>query len=270
MKHIAALLSVLSLCACANEPTDSVTLSPATAEIAQALRAADARWEAAGVDPDRIVIAPVGSAEGAPVRLVPERGPASETHVVFRGTAFAGVRWIELTSLDVHLVTHELGHALGANDSEDADACGLDVTERPTMCSHVGRKLTAEDLDGVCEAGSCSAFQPEGPMLAHIEASRPVDASALDGSRLTLMVHDSKGQTPFWVDFRGSLRTCEQVADQIQGAYNPTPVSGRIRVSCEDGALRLEAVEPGAELGVVSGSALPALGLTGRTYVTGE
>lgn len=145
---------------CLPESTKSVTLTPATPEIADALRAADARWEAAGVDPDRII---VGDG-GASVTLAPERGPTSLTMQVYRAEAFVGVRRIELNKLDVGIVTHELGHAMGADDAEgalDVGECERTLPTRPVMCEHVGRTITADDLAQVCADGGCGAFNPE-------------------------------------------------------------------------------------------------------------
>lgn len=160
----------LSLVACLPESVKSVTLTPESPEMEAVLRAADARWEAAGVDPDRIKIGP----GGAPVRLVTERcGGISEdlciaeTRTHMQGTAFRGVRWMELYSLDVDLATHEMGHALGIefhldDETHDGDpACNPDLPVRPTMCSHVGNVIASADLDRACSSGECEHFTPE-------------------------------------------------------------------------------------------------------------
>lgn len=109
-----------------------------------------------------------------------------------------------------------------------------------------------------------------GTIRARIDATAPVDASALEGQVLSLMVHDSTAQTPFRATFT-HVESCDDVAAQIEAAYVTAPVAGRITASCEDEVLSLEAVEPGpnVRLGVVSGSALDALGLTARTYTVG-
>ena len=109
MTRIALFLALAAL-GCAAEAPVSVTLTPESEAVGEALRAADARWEAAGVAADRIVVAAVGS-EGTPVRLVPARAGSSETRVSYRGGDFAGVKWIELDSLNLNMVTHEMGHA---------------------------------------------------------------------------------------------------------------------------------------------------------------
>jgi hypothetical protein len=161
MRHIApTLLAALALAACAAEPV-SVVLTPTTPEIADLLTAADLRWEAAGVAPERIII----GEGGAPVRFVPGR-PASETRVIGRGHDFAGVRWMELGWLSVENATHEMGHALGIGRPElDVDhiegpECG-DVPDRPTMCPAAGAVITARDLELACSVGRCTGFEPE-------------------------------------------------------------------------------------------------------------
>ena len=174
MTRSLALLALVLLAGCLPESVEAVVLTPTTPEVEQVLRAADARWEAAGVAPDRIQIAP----GGAPVRLVPERCESilpgscvAETRTMGRGHAFAGVRWMELYNLDVDIATHEMGHALGIKFHPDQDTqnypdgvadCGADVTSRPLMCSHVGAVISASDLDEACAAGPCERFTPEG------------------------------------------------------------------------------------------------------------
>lgn len=166
-----ALFLALALAACAPESVTSVTLSPTSPEIEAALRAADARWEAAGVDPDRIVIA-LG---GAPVTVVPERCAGgkcvSETRTHMQAFAFRGVRWIELANLDSAAVAHEVGHALGiefhpdgdpAADPEGVELCAPGAADRPLMCSHAGAQITALDVSDACAAGPCVGFRPEG------------------------------------------------------------------------------------------------------------
>jgi len=160
IRRLAAV--ALALTACMPESVQVVVLTPETPELEQLLRAADARWEAAGIDADRIQIGP----GGAPVRLVPERAPVAETRTVGRGHVFAGVRWVELYSLDLDVATHELGHALHIGMPEldivhidDAECQGDD---RPLMCAHVGHRITADDLELACSVGACSHFTPEG------------------------------------------------------------------------------------------------------------
>jgi hypothetical protein len=163
----AALVALLALSACLPDPVTSVVLTPETPELEALLLDADGRWEAAGVDPDRIRIAP----GGAPVRLVPERAPMSETSVIGRGSAFAGVRWVELDRLDLDVATHELGHVLGIGgpgqyvrhlDEREPEACALPPEARPLMCSHAGALLDASSLELACDAGDCARFAPEG------------------------------------------------------------------------------------------------------------
>lgn len=169
-----APLALLALAVgCMPESVETVVLTPTTPEIEQVLRAADARWEAAGVDPDRIQIAE----GGAPVRVVPERCGSiragvciAETRTHMQAFAFRGVRWMELYNLDVDVATHEMGHALGIQFHLDEDpeehpegveACAPDAAQRPLMCSHVGPKLTELDVGEACAAGACGGFTPE-------------------------------------------------------------------------------------------------------------
>jgi hypothetical protein len=168
-----APLALALAAGCLPESVDVVVLTPTTPEVEQVLLAADARWEAAGVAPDRIQIAP----GGAPVRLVPERCGSilpgkcvAETRRVMRGHAFRGVRWMELYDLDVDVAAHEMGHALGIKFHIDADVesypdgvadCGSDGAHRPLMCSSAGPAIVASDLDAACSAGACERFTPE-------------------------------------------------------------------------------------------------------------
>lgn len=165
-RNVVALLALVSLAACLPESVQSVTLSPATPELAAALAAADARWEAAGVDPDRIVIAPVGSTEGSPVTLNPELAPASITRVMGKGRAFAGVEFMMLSSLDHDIATHEMGHALGIYGIDGGHATGPDCADdseaRPVMCAYVHHTVLSDaDLALACEAGACVGYSPE-------------------------------------------------------------------------------------------------------------
>lgn len=169
---LAVALAVLALVlgggtGCLPQSVESVTLTPTSSEVEAALLAADARWEAAGVAPDRIVIGP----GGAPVRHAPER----ETSVTmtlghdpaFGDEVFTGVEWIELNSLSLDMVTHELGHALGVAEARFDEThvtgaeCAADAPTRPVMCLHVGSAITEADLDLACEAGDCLYFNPE-------------------------------------------------------------------------------------------------------------
>lgn len=166
------LLVACGLAACLPESVETVVLTPTSPEIEAVLLAADARWEAAGVAPERIQVREGGS----PVRLVPERcNPETgrciaETRTVGRGTAFGGVRWMELYNLDVGIATHEMGHALGIKYHPDGDpvaepegveACAPDAPGRPLMCSHVGAAIVSWDVSEACAAGACEHFTPE-------------------------------------------------------------------------------------------------------------
>ena len=162
------LALALAAAACAPEAATTITLAPTSAALYDTLRAADARWEAAGVHPDRVVIAEVGG-EGALVRLVPERAPVAETRVIKHASAYTGVRWVELYSLDVDVATHELGHVLGiewaSETSKHLDGAECDPSlphaERALMCAHVGGAIDALSLALACTVGECVGFSPE-------------------------------------------------------------------------------------------------------------
>lgn len=166
MRALAALLTLTALAACAPESVEVVVLTPETPELAALLHAADQRWEAAGVAPERIQIGP----GGAPVRLVPERAPVAVTRTRGQGSAYRGVRWMELYSLDVDVATHEVGHALGIDavgfvrhSLDERDGCTA-ATMRPIMCSHSAPGvdvITSADLELACAAGDCAHFSPE-------------------------------------------------------------------------------------------------------------
>lgn len=172
-RRIAWIFSCAVLAACAPTPVESVTLTP-TGEhaeaIAGALREADARWERAGVAPDRIQIGD----DGAPVTLVDSLPQINHEHVVLgetrtrgRGSAFMGVRWMHLASLDSYVVTHEMGHALGIyaigfTRHHDAEGdCEAPEETSPVMCAVGGGAITELDLSIACEVGDCTHFNPE-------------------------------------------------------------------------------------------------------------
>lgn len=162
--RILALVTVALAAACSGpEGVSSVVLTPETPEVEAVLRAADQRWEAAGVAPERIQIGP----GGAPVRLVPERAPAAETRTIGRGSEYVGVRWMELYSLDEAVALHELGHVLGINaigfvrHPFEGSECDVDPSDRPLMCAHVGNRISDQDLELACSAGDCTQFAPE-------------------------------------------------------------------------------------------------------------
>jgi hypothetical protein len=154
-----AACAALALLACSPEPVTSVVLTPTTPELAEVLRLADERWEAAGVSRDRIII----GESGAPVRFVPERAPISETRTTYRASDFMGVRWMELSSLDVDNATHELGHALGIGGfiSHPFDEADCEGSDRPLMCRIGGSHISEPDLEVACSVGDCAHFDPE-------------------------------------------------------------------------------------------------------------
>ncbi len=154
--------------ACGQESL-SVVLTAESPEVETVLREADARWEAAGVDPDRIIIGP----GGAPVTVtyIGETGDGNiilgETNTVGRGGEYTRTKWMKLSSLDLAGAMHEMGHALGIGaasvvshpiDGSDCEG-GFDV--RPLMCPHIGNHITEKDLTAACEAGPCKDFIPE-------------------------------------------------------------------------------------------------------------
>jgi hypothetical protein len=174
--NLARLLVVslaLTLLACGPEAVETVVLSPDTVELEAVLREADARWEAAGVAADRIVIGP----GGAPVRVVPQEElrvsskskdvAVAVTRVTGAAGTYVGVRWMELSSLDLNAATHEMGHALGVNvvvldmPHLDGPECDADAAHRPLMCEAVGDVITAQDLDMACSSTDCTHFTPE-------------------------------------------------------------------------------------------------------------
>lgn len=109
----------------------------------------------------------------------------------------------------------------------------------------------------------------EAPARIDAQASIDPPAQSLDGLSLVLSIDDSTALTPFRTVFDGSAQSCDSAAEQIRQAQN---IDGRIAVSCHDGALRFEAVEPGPDvtLSVAYGSALPVLGLSERTSASGQ
>lgn len=92
-------------------------------------------------------------------------------------------------------------------------------------------------------------------------------AAALDGLTLNLMASDPAGGVdPFAVTFGASTDTLTEILAAINAI-----TTGRITASAGTGLLTLTAVTAGedAQIGVVSGTALTALGLTALTYATG-
>jgi hypothetical protein len=122
--------------------------------------------------------------------------------------------------------------------------------------------------------GGAVASGETGETSARIDGRLRLDppSASLEGLSITIYVDDSVGGTPYRTIFDDSADSCESVAEQIRSTRVTANMQGRIAVSCESGALRFEAVEPGpdVELGVAYGSALPILGFTERTIVTGE
>lgn len=168
--RLTALIVLLTLAACASEGPVSVVLTPTTPELAAVLAEADARWEAAGVDPDRIVL----GSHGAPVRIVEDLGHVHVGATVLGKTVgyrsdrkFGGVRRMDLASLDIDNVVHELGHALGIGvgftpHPFDRDgACDPNAPNRPIMCAAGGTAITELDLAEACSIGECNHFTPE-------------------------------------------------------------------------------------------------------------
>jgi hypothetical protein len=168
-KSLLLTVIALALSACAPEGPVSVTLTPATAEIEAILLEADARWEKAGVDADRIVIGD----GGAPVN-VKELGSVKQGHiggltVAYRSNRkFGGVRSMTLDALNLVVVMHEMGHAMGVgvgfvtHPFEDTGDCDPEVTDRHNMCAiNSGALITEKDLSEVCSVGICTHFTPE-------------------------------------------------------------------------------------------------------------
>lgn len=144
-----------------------MVLSPASSDIEAVLVEADARWEAAGVDPERVVIGP----GGAPVTLEyigeTSEGPIyGETITVGKAGKFTRVKSMRLANLNVENVMHEIGHALGIGAasvvSHPISGPECETENRPLMCP-VGRgpKITETDLSTACDKGVCVGFSPE-------------------------------------------------------------------------------------------------------------
>jgi hypothetical protein len=164
-------LSALAV-GCVPDGAVSVTLTPTTPELAAVLVEADRRWEAAGVAPDRIVL----GLHGAPVRVAAlgsvDEGEVTGKTVGYRSEGeFGGVRRMDLASLDLANVMHELGHALGIgvgfvthpfdHGTETVPECDLDAPSRPVMCEVGGDTITELDLTEACSVGACVGFAPE-------------------------------------------------------------------------------------------------------------
>lgn len=161
-------LVALALSACASEET-SVVLTPTTPEIAAVLAEADARWEAAGVAPERIVL----GLHGAPVRVVDlgsvEAGPVMGKTVAGWHDDHVRVRRMDLAVLTLPEVMHEMGHALGVgvgfnhHPLDRAGECDTGTEARPVMCAvGAGALITELDLTEACSVGACVGFSPEG------------------------------------------------------------------------------------------------------------
>ncbi len=137
--------------------------------LADVLRAADARWEAAGVDPARIVIGPGGS----PVTLVADLGTVAKGRVLGvtattgRSGELEAVRSMRLADMSLDNVTHEMGHALGIGAASfvshpvAGEQCAAGAADRPVMCEVEGHTITAADLTEACAVGACVGFSPE-------------------------------------------------------------------------------------------------------------
>lgn len=149
--------------------TSSATLQVEDPQLRTLFEAADARWEAAGVDPERIVISETG---GLPVRWMTradslrtdrcnslgDKTTLARGCVVYKkvlGEVPTRV-WIasdQEPEILEHSVIHEMGHLLGV------------VGHLPSghlMAIDPGQpRITEEDLAEVCAYGECELFQPE-------------------------------------------------------------------------------------------------------------
>lgn len=132
----------------------AITLTPADETLRAALVAADEAWEAAGVDPGRIVVAPVaedGSSRWEPGETVAETC-GYPGRVVDACTSHRLQRVLVRPSMDPRRVDvvllHELGHLLAGGGNGHLGGCPEEVPGDDVMCSHGSEEaaLTPRDL----------------------------------------------------------------------------------------------------------------------------
>ena len=119
------------------------------------LRAAIARWEAAGVRPGMVYAAP----GGAPVTTPNLDGGG---YTARRVSEITHVKWVEVRTTRQRTWVHEVGHVLGAIGHVPCDT-GADPSDRPVMCDQGGWILDETSLALICSRVPCDFFAPDEP-----------------------------------------------------------------------------------------------------------